>query len=68
MSKEKNNIIISSQILYRDIDWCICDLIEARQHHDTIQEERARIRMESLMVRTMQQLDCIITHLKEGGE
>ena len=68
MSKEKNDIIISSQILYRDIDRCICDLLEARQHHDTIQEERARIRMESLMVGTMQQLDCIITHLKEGGE
>jgi hypothetical protein len=68
MNKEKNDIIVSSQILYRDIDWCICDLIEARQHLDTIQEERARLRMESLMVGTMQQLDCIITHLKEGGE
>lgn len=62
---EKKDIIISSEILYRDIDKCISDLIQARAFHDPIQEEGVRIRMESLMVGTMQQLDCIIDYLKE---
>lgn len=62
---EKKDIIISSEILYRDIDKCISDLLQARAYNDPIQEEGARIRMESLMVSTMQQLDCIIDHLKE---
>lgn len=62
---EKKDIIISSEILYRDIDKCISDLLQARAFHDPIQEEGVRIRMESLMVGTMQQLDCIIDYLKE---
>jgi hypothetical protein len=62
---EKKDIIISSEILYRDIDKCISDLIQARAFHDPIQEEGVRIRMESLMVGTMQQLDCIIDYLKD---
>ena len=62
---EKKDIIISSEILYRDIDKCISDLLQARAFHDSIQEEGVRIRMESLMVGTMQQLDCIIDYLKE---
>lgn len=62
---EKKDIIISSEILYRDIDKCISDLIQARAFHDPIQEEGVRIRMESLMVGAMQQLDCIIDYLKE---
>ena len=62
---EKKDIIISSEILYRYIDKCISDLIQARAFHDPIQEEGVRIRMESLMVGTMQQLDCIIDYLKD---
>lgn len=61
---DTKNIIISSEILYRDIDKCISDLLQARKEHDPIQEEGVRIRMESLMVGTMQQLDCIIDYLK----
>lgn len=64
----RKDIIISAEILYRDIDKCISDLLQARMYHDPIQEEGARIRMESLMVGAMQQLDCIIDYLKEETE
>ena len=62
---EKKDIIISSDILYRDIDKCVSDLCQARLHHDHIQEEGALTRMVSLMIGTMQQLDCIVGYLKE---
>ena len=62
---EKKDIIISSEILCRDIDKCISDLCQARLHHDHIQEEGALTRMVSLMIGTMQQLDCIVGYLKE---
>ena len=61
----KKDIIISSEILYRDIDKCVSDLLQARLYHDPIQEEGALTRMVSLMIGTMQQLDCIVGYLKE---
>ena len=61
----KKDIIISSEILYRDIDKCVSDLCQARLYHDPIQEEGALARMVSLMIGTMQQLDCIVGYLKE---
>ena len=62
---KKKDIIISSEILCRDMDKCISDLCQARLHHDPIQEEGALARMVSLMIGTMQQLDCIVGYLKE---
>lgn len=61
----KKDIIISSEILYRDIDKCVSDLCQARLHHDPIQEECALTRMVSLMIGAMQHLDCIVGYLKE---
>ena len=62
---KKKDIIISTVILYRDIDKCICDLVDARMNRNRMMEEDSLLRMESLMVGTMQQLDCIIGFMKE---
>ena len=62
---KKKEIIISTVILYRDIDKCIRDLVDARMNRNRMMEEGSLLRMESLMVGTMQQLDCIIGFMKE---
>lgn len=62
---EKKDIISSTIILRNDIQKCLSDLIEARMYRDRIQEDGALFKMESLMVSTTQQLDCIIDYLKE---
>lgn len=61
----KKDIITSTIILRNDIQKCLSDLIEARMYQDNIQEEGALFKMESLMVSSAQQLDCIIDYLKE---
>lgn len=61
----KKDIILSTTILRNDIQKCLSDLIEARMYQDNIQEEGALFKMESLMVSSAQQLDCIIDYLKE---
>ena len=62
---EKKDIITSTTILRNDIQKCLFDLIDARLHRDPIQEDGALFKMESLMVSSAQQLDCIIDYLKE---
>ena len=62
---EKKDIITSATILRNDIQKCLSDLIDARVHRDRIQEDGALFKMESLMVSSAQQLDCIIDYLKE---
>ena len=62
---EKKDIILSTTILRNDIQKCLFDLIDARLHRDPIQEDGALFKMESLMVSSAQQLDCIIDYLKE---
>lgn len=62
---EKKDIILSTTILRNDIHKCLSDLIEARMYRDSIQEDGALFKMESLMVSSEQQLDCIIDYLKE---
>ena len=61
----KKDIITSTTILRNDIQKCLSDLIDARVHRDRIQEDGALFKMESLMVSSAQQLDCIIDYLKE---
>ena len=65
---EKKDIITSTTILQNDIQKCISDLIDARVNRDRIQEDGALFKMESLMVSTIQEFDCIIDYLKEGTE
>ena len=62
---EKKDIISSTIILRNDIQKCLSDLIDARLNRDRIQEDGALFKMESLMVSSAQQLDCIIDYLKE---
>lgn len=62
---KKKDIISSTIILRNDIQKCLSDLIDARLHRDRIQEDGALFKMESLMVSSAQQLDCIIDYLKE---
>ena len=62
---EKKDIILSTTILRNDIQKCLSDLIEARMYRDNIQEEGALFKMESLMVSSAQQLDCIIDYLND---
>ena len=61
----KKEIILSTTILRNDIQKCLSDLIDARLNRDRIQEDGALFKMESLMVSSAQQLDCIIDYLKE---
>lgn len=62
---EKKVIILSATILRNDIHKCLSDLVSARLNRDHIQEDGALFKMESLMVSSAQQLDCIIDYLKE---
>lgn len=64
----KKDIITSATILRNDIQKCLSDLIDARLNRDPIQEDGALFKMESLMVSSAQQLDCIIDYLKESTE
>lgn len=61
----KKDIISSTIILRNDIQKCLFDLIDARLHRDPIQEDGALFKMESLMVSSTQQLDCIIDYLND---
>lgn len=64
----KKDIITSTIILRNDIQKCLSDLIDARLNRDRTQEEGALFKMESLMVSSAQQLDCVIDYLKESTE
>lgn len=57
-------LIESTQQLYNDIDKCVDKLIQARMRHDTKQEMDSVFNMESLMVATLQQLQCMLDYLK----
>lgn len=61
----KKDIILSTTILRNDIHKCLSDLVSARVNRDRIQEEGALFKMESLMVSSAQQLDCIIDYLND---
>ena len=58
--KEENALIDSTKQLRIDIEKCIDQLLEGRKEHDKEKEGIAYSKMESLMVATMQQLDCLI--------
>lgn len=62
----KEELRKSCERLYNDIDFCINDLIAGRVNKDEMQEAKALFQMESFMVATMQQLNCIIDYLKEN--
>lgn len=64
MTMEKKDIIISATILRDDIHKCLSDLVNARLYKDRMQEEGALFRLESLMVSSIQEFDCIIDYLK----
>ena len=51
--------------LYNDIDDCIGEIIKARLEHNEENEAKALFHMESLMVATLQQLDCVIDYLSD---
>lgn len=51
--------------LQSDIQECLSLLVNARLNHDQAKESGALCKMESLMVGTAQQLQCIIDKLKE---
>lgn len=59
-----DKLINSTAQLYSDIDCCISELIRARLHKDTALEGQMLFKMESLMVGTLQQLSCIIEHIR----
>lgn len=58
-------LIETTKILYKDIDDCISKLCKYRLDGDKRKAERQECRMECLMVRTLQQLDCIINEIEE---
>lgn len=62
--KEENELIDSTKQLRVKIEECIDKLLEGRKTHDKEKEGIAYSEMESLMVATMQQLDCLIDKYK----
>lgn len=58
--KEENELINSTKQLRIDIEGCIDQLLEGRKEHNKEKEGMAYSKMESLMVATIQQLDCLI--------
>lgn len=62
--KEENELIDSTKQLRVKIEECIDKLLEGRITHDEEKEGMAYSEMESLMVATMQQLDCLIDKYK----
>lgn len=62
--KEENELIDSTKQLRVKIEECIDKLLEGRKTHDKEKEGIAYSEMESLMVATMQQLDCLIKKIE----
>ena len=62
--KEENELIDSTKQLRIKIEECIDKLIKGRKTHDKEKEGMAYSEMESLMVATMQQLDCLINRIE----
>lgn len=62
--KEENELIDSTKQLRIKIEECIDKLLEGRKTHDKKKEGMTYSEMESLMVATMQQLDCLIDKYK----
>lgn len=63
----KEPLLTSTRELYHDIDRCITNLVDSRRYRDG-HEQEVLTRMESLMVATLQQLDCIIDYLEKEDE
>lgn len=63
----KDKLCISSLRLYRDIDRCITNLVDARRYKNG-KEGEALHTMESLMVVSLQQLGCVIDYLEKEDE
>ena len=62
--KEENELIDSTKQLRIKIEECIDKLLEGRKTHDKEKEGMTYSEMESLMVATMQQLDCLIKKME----
>lgn len=62
--KEENELIDSTKQLRIKIEECIDKLIKGRKTHDKEKEGMTYSEMESLMVATMQQLDCLIKKIE----
>jgi hypothetical protein len=56
----REELLKETEYLYSDIDLCIDMLVSARLKKDEGDEKMALINMESIMVRTLQHLQCIL--------
>lgn len=62
--EQQDSLLQSTQKMYRDIDRCITNLVDARQYKDG-REQEVLTHMESLMVAALQQFGCVIDYLEE---
>ena len=62
--ESRNALMISTSKLYRDIDRCITNLVDARRYKDG-RDQDILFQMESLMVAALQQLGCVIDYLEK---
>lgn len=63
--KEENELIDSTKQLIAKIEECVDKLLEGRKTHNKEKEGMAYSEMESLMVATMQKLDCLINKFEK---
>ena len=57
----------SCEELYKDMDFLVTELIQARREHNEFLERSVHLLMEGIVCASMQQLRCVIDYL-EGGE
>jgi hypothetical protein len=56
----REELLKETEYLYSDIDLCIDMLVSARLKKDEENEKMVLLGMESIMVRTLQHLQCIL--------
>lgn len=56
----REELLKETEYLYSDIDLCIDMLVSSRLKKDKDDEKKALLDMESIMVRTLQHLQCIL--------
>ena len=63
--KMNNLLLKETENLYIDIDTCVENIIHSRLKKDEKLEQMALLNMETIMVRTMQHLQCILDSEKK---
>ena len=65
---QKENLLKSTLLLYRNIDRSLTRICDAKRYHSEQDLAYEHNNMESLMTATLQQLSCVIDYLEENTQ